>query len=360
MKVMSAAVISEKEIRMAPKKEKHRILGLDIIRMIAIICVFITHGIAYKGVININPLSIKWTLYMILRFLSMTCVPLFLLLTGYLNDKKEISSQYYKGIIPILISYLCISIIEIIGVAIYTGSTIDVLQSIIKILNFSVNSYAWYFEMYIGLFLFIPFLNILYHHLKTKQEKKILVGSLVFLTFIPQMVKSFKLGDMWLDITPDYWQIIYPITYFYIGKIIKEYQPKIELSKRILLFIVALAIPCIFCYCYSTETEYAWYIFNGFEALTNAFTAVSIFLIFYRFDKKIPVLEGIIKEISICSFEMYLFSSIWDKYLYSKYQFHLFLMVFIIIGLTYISSKAFTMIRDFMIKCVKNIRKTSR
>ena len=62
---------------------------------------------------------------------------------------------------------------------------------------------------------------------------------------------------------------------------------------------IALSIPCTFCYIYSTSTEYAWYIFNGFEAITNAFTAVAIFLMFYDFDKKLPVLGKIISEISI-------------------------------------------------------------
>lgn len=331
-----------------PKKERK--LGLDIIRMLAIFFVFITHSITLKGVINEDILSLKWTIYMIIRFLAMSSVPLFLLLTGYLNNKKEISSKYYKGIIPILISYVCISLFEIIAMAIFNNSGFDLKSSIVQILNFTANGYAWYFEMYIGLFLLIPFLNILYDNLLSKKEKIILVSSLAFLTFIPQIVKSFKFGDAWLDITPDYWQVIYPITYFYIGKIIKEFKPNLKLLNRLGLFISALLIPCTFCYMYSTETEYAWYIFNGFEAITNAFTAVAIFLMFYDFDKKIPVLGKIITEISLCSFEMYLFSSIWDKYLYGKYQYDMLIMVLLVAITTYISSKIFIIMRDFLIK----------
>lgn len=331
-------------------ERNQRVLGLDIIRMIAILFVFVTHSIAYKGVINVNQLSFKWTLYMILRFLSMTCVPLFLLLTGYLNSKKEISKKYYKGIIPILISYICISIFEIVATSIYTQTPIDIKTTIIQILNFTANSYAWYFEMYIGLFLIIPFLNILYDNLKSKREKYTLVISLVFLTFIPQIVKSFKIGDMWLDITPDYWQIIYPITYFYIGKLIKEFKPNLSIAKRIIFFMMALAIPCTFCYIFSTETQYAWYIFNGFEALTNAITAIAIFLMFYDFNKKTPVVNKVITEISICSFEMYLFSSIWDKFLYSKFQYNMIIMLGMVIITTYISAKIFILIRDIVLK----------
>lgn len=41
------------------KPLRERSLGLDIIRMFAIFFVFITHSIAYKGVLDINQLSFK-------------------------------------------------------------------------------------------------------------------------------------------------------------------------------------------------------------------------------------------------------------------------------------------------------------
>ena len=71
--------------------KKERSLGLDIIRTIAIFCVFTIHSIAYRDLLSSDTLSFKWTLFMILRFFAMSAVPLFLLLTGYLNNKKEVS-----------------------------------------------------------------------------------------------------------------------------------------------------------------------------------------------------------------------------------------------------------------------------
>ena len=220
--------------------KKERVLGLDIVRVLAIVFVFITHAINIRGVLNVNQLSFKWTIYMIFRFLAMTSVPLFLLLTGYLNNKKEISKKYYKGIVPLIFSYVVISIVEIIATAFYTHIStgapfsINIPLSIIQILNFSANGYAWYFEMYIGLFLLIPFLNILYDNLNDKKTKQVLIGSLAFLTFLPQVAQTFQACDMWLNITPDYWQITYPLTYFFIGKYIHEFKPNLKLWKRFL------------------------------------------------------------------------------------------------------------------------------
>lgn len=332
---------------------KKRILGLDIIRTIAILCVFITHFIAYRGVLNNNPLSFKWTIYMIIRFFAMSCVPLFLILTGYLNSKKEVSKKYYKGIIPLLFSYIVISILEIILTSIYTKTPIDISKAIVSILNFTANSYAWYFEMYIGLFLLVPFLNILYDNLKSKKEKITLLLSLAFLTFIPQIVKSFKVDGQFLDVVPDYWQIIYPITYFYLGKMIKELKPNLRLIDRISLLILALIIPCTFCYVFSIpEKTYAWFTFNGFEALTNAFTATAIFLMFYDIEKCNVVIDKIFAEVSVCSFEMYLVSSIVDKYLYSKYSYNIIIMVSLVLIITYVFSRIFITLRDLLLSKV--------
>lgn len=334
-------------------EKRERVLGLDILRTIAIFGVFITHFMSYRKALEIDVLSTKWTIYMIIRFLAMTSVPLFLLLTGYLNNKKEISKKYYKGIIPILISYVVISALELLARIFYLGEVIPFGECVMKILNFTANDYAWYFEMYIGLFLLIPFLNILYDNLKSKNEKFILVGSLAFLTLIPQVVKSFIGYEVWLNITPDYWQIIYPITYFYIGKLIKEFKPNLSIVNRILFLLIAILIPTSFCYIFTKlKGDYAWYMFNGFEALTNALTASAIFLMFYDFNKKIPIAKNIFTEISLCSFEMYLFSSIIDKYCYSKFDFSFPVMIIIVAVSTYIISRIFILIRDLFLKCL--------
>jgi len=153
-----------------------------------------------------------------------------------------------------------------------------------------------------------------------------------------------------LDITPDYWQIIYPITYFYIGKLIREFKPNLKFLYRILLFVGALAIPCTFCYIFSTSTEYAWYMFNGFEALPTALVAITVFLLFYDFKTKIPVIGKIITEISVCSFEMYLFSSIWDKYFYNNYIYNMIIMIPLVAITSYASAKCLIIVRDKILK----------
>ena len=98
--------VEEKKAPASEKKE--RLIGLDILRMLAIILVFLTHGLTYKGLLENNVFSREWGFYVILRFIALSCVPLFIMLTGFLNNKKELNWKHYKSIIPLLLSYVFI------------------------------------------------------------------------------------------------------------------------------------------------------------------------------------------------------------------------------------------------------------
>ncbi len=352
-------------------EKKERQIGLDIIRALAIIFVFMTHGIQYKGFLDGDVTSIKWAVVLFVRFMALSCVPLFILLTGFLNNKKEISKKYYKGIIPLLISYVVITFIELVGVNLVSFengalsfstdklSQINWPVGIVKLFNFTENSYAWYFEMYIGLFLLIPFLNILWDGLKNKKERIILIVTCAFLTLIPKTIEGFRYpwikGDDlagWLDVLPDFWKIAHPLAYFFIGKYIKEYKPNPKLLIKIMMVIISIAVPTLCCYYASQRTGgYAWYVCNGFGTITNAFVAYSLFVLFYTTKFKVPVLSQIITQISICSFEMYLFSSIFDKIFYNCFpQLNIALTVGCVLISTFICARIFITLRNLLFK----------
>ena len=317
-------------------EKKERQIGLDIIRALALLLVFITHGIQYKDVLAQDVTSFHWGAWLYIRFIALSCVPLFIILTGFLNNHTEINWKYYRKIIPLFLSYFLISFIELFGNNMYEItdgvlrfttekiSQINFPVEIVRIFNFTENSYAWYFEMYIGLFILIPFLNILWNNLKNKKERVVLLSTVAFLSLIPKVIESFRFewlnaSDLagWLDILPDYWKIVHPLAYFFIGKYIREYRPNPNVLIKIGAFILASLVPTVICYFVSQHNEaYAWYICNGFGTITNAFVATTIFIMFYTVKAKIPVLSQIITQISICSFEMYLFSSIFDKLYY--------------------------------------------
>jgi len=182
-----------------------RVFGLDLVRTIAILLVVIVH-VFMMNYFQIS--TIKGTSSFILLFIkniAMTCVPLFILLTGYLKYNKKLNKDHYKSIIKILITYFIIAIITVLFDIFYLNNNFNINKHILGIFNFTINPYSWYIEMYIGLFLLIPFLNLIYHNLKQKKHKQLLIIILLFLSSIPYTINNIKILNTNIDILPMYW-----------------------------------------------------------------------------------------------------------------------------------------------------------
>ena len=68
---------------------------LDLIRCFAIIFVISVHGLSYVGFYELSNPSITLFVCHLIRVIVIICVPLFLILTGYLSAEKEyILSEY--------------------------------------------------------------------------------------------------------------------------------------------------------------------------------------------------------------------------------------------------------------------------
>lgn len=115
-----------------------------------------------------------------MRTAFMICVPLFLLITGYLMNSKELNVKYYHGIIHTLQIYIVSTILCILFERYYLHNNLSIKYAVFSIFGGDI-AYSWYVEMYIGLFLLIPFLNILYHGLETQKRKQFLIVTLLFL-----------------------------------------------------------------------------------------------------------------------------------------------------------------------------------
>jgi len=145
-------------------KNSLKVLGLDLLRAIAIISVVSGHFFLNTrfGVTTFNTPSM--VLQGIVQYFTTSVgVPLFLMLTGYLNCRKKLEFSYYSRLQRVIVDYLFISIITYFVLNYSSGYSAGAL--IKGILSFHTINYAWYVEMYIGLFLLIPFLNVLWNEL---------------------------------------------------------------------------------------------------------------------------------------------------------------------------------------------------
>ena len=173
----------------------------------------------------------------------MICVPLFIILTGYLMSNKKWSGRYYLGIVKTLGIYLLASIVCIVYKITVLHQDITFSNALFSILDFTGANYSWYIEMYIGLFLLIPFINAMFRGLETRKARLALVLTLLSLSALPSIINIFNfdvvgwwaqpsLSVVYRSIVPDWWIMIYPLTYYCIGAYMNEYPIKYLIIQR--------------------------------------------------------------------------------------------------------------------------------
>ena len=300
-----------------------RLSGLDLIRFFAILFVLSVHFFLNNGFYETNIKGIEMFISIFFRWLFYIGVPLFMLLTGYLKRKDKLNKKYYKRILSILTSYIFISIICILFRKIYLSENIRILRMIISIFDFSACGYAWYVEMYIGLFLLIPFLNILYDSLNTKRKKQILILSLISMCSIYPIINYINIDGVKLEIIPDWWSKIYPFIYYFIGAYINEYKIEINKKKGIIIFILILLIETILSYIYNYNNKFSTDFLGGYNSLQTIVISTIFFLLLYKVNIKNKITLKIITNISKLSLDIYLFSYIIDLIIYKNLNLYL-------------------------------------
>ncbi len=221
------------------KTVKDRNLNLDLIRCAALLMVPIMHSLDHTGLYDQQLYGAANQFMIAVKTLFTTCIPLYVMLSGYLCNKKALSSRYYLGLIRILGIYLicgvaCLVFEQLSGIA--HRSPVEMLSALV---NFRCSDYAWYIMMYFGLFLMIPFLNMAYHGLKTQRQKLVLVATFFVLSILPSLLNLyFHLYSLW-------WTRLYPLCYYFTGAFLSEYMPKAKpgrLAAALLAFLAAYSV----------------------------------------------------------------------------------------------------------------------
>ena len=313
------------------KSLENRNTAMDIIRITAVFFVICIHFFLNSGFYGESTSGTNMYILFVLRTLSSVCIPMFLILTGYLMCKKMPSKKYYVGILKTLLIYLLASIACTLFKVYYLNTPINFGDFIISVLNFSAAPYSWYIELYIGLFLLIPFLNVMYCKLESKRKKQVLVLTFIVITVLPSIMNIFSVtsysswfnpnsGDVITKLVPAWWKEFYPVTYYITGCYLREYRLKIKTPVVAIFFVVCTVVFSTFNYyrSYGEFFEAGQYIaWNGFEPYL---LGVLFFILLSRIKaNKLPiVIRRVIYTISNASLGIYLISYIPDMIVYSQ------------------------------------------
>lgn len=288
-----------------------REVGLDLIRCVGLLFVNGVHAYLKNGFYGEPQIGAAVWVADCFRWLFFSCNGIFLLLTGYLKSGKKFDKYYFRSLLPILIGYGLTCMVTYPIRHFCLGEVLTVREWISNLFSFS--NYAWYLEMYIGLILISPIINLGLDQLKDDRSLWSVAGIMLLLTAVPTLTK--------FPIVPDYWVNMYPLTFYVIGAVIRKCKPAIRpwLGLCTLSVIVmGLAVASIL----STDDAFSKGFTQSNGGFWNTLVAVLLFLTLYRMSlpKK---LERTVAWLSQGCLEGYLLSLVLDRSLYALFpQWH--------------------------------------
>lgn len=338
---------------------KERKLNIDLLKCIAIVFVvgvhFFLHTNYYGQSFTFKSIFLSSFIWMIL----MTCVPLFIMTTGYLMKDKTYSEDYFIKLLPVIGIYALTA-------AVYTFFDMRVVNEeyLGKLFEniFSFSHYAWYVNLYIGLYMLIPFLNAGFNSLTSRKNQVVVLGILVLFTIVPptlSLLNNNEQNFMILPhIIPDYWKGLWPITYYLLGAFLASSKKKSSF-KELVFGIFILDILSVFGLAAISETTF------GIEYRVLPVFLLSSLIFYSVIHLKVSIknewLQRVVLFISKNTLPIYLLSVIGDYYWYPKMVekwgdfTNLFLRFPLIVIFLLIQAILMTFILNTLLKFIKTI-----
>ena len=299
-------------------QSRKRVPNIDYVKAFAAIAVIAVH---FRK--NVQPMipeeafGAKSSLFFAANYqLFISCVPLFLIVTGYLMTNKKVDKKHYMSIVQLYTLYLLASIATLFLFMFLHDQHFSVQEIIYKISAFKMVGYAWYVEMYIGLALLLPFMNIMFDQV-TKKQFTYLIGILLFMCSLPSFVNNAPfLTDVFY--LPNFWVQMYPILYYSIGSYIRRYDVVKMLRKQDIwlmgLFNVAITLFGV-AYNFHYANPYAGFTEGYYPSIVVVLQSVTLFLVLMR----IPFKENrLVTAVAKVTLPMYLMSYMVDKTVYAQ------------------------------------------
>ena len=295
---------------------KERKLNIDILKCIAIVFVVAVHFFLHTNYYGRSYTYKSIFLSSFIWMIFMTCVPIFIMTTGYLMKDKTYSKTYFIKLLPVIGIYcLAASIYTFFDVRVFN---IDYLGKLLVNI-FSFSHYAWYVNMYIGLYLMIPFLNAGFKSFNNRRSQAIALGVLVLLTVIPTTLSLFNNNEqkymILSHLIPDYWKGLWPITYYLVGVYIASFK-KMSNIKELVLVIIILDVLSVLGLSAISESSF------GIEYGVLPVFLLSSLIFYTVIQLKVVIknewLQRVILFISKNTLPIYLLSVIGDLYWYPK------------------------------------------
>ena len=286
---------------------KTRLSGPDLIRSIACFFVVGAHFYLNMGYYDAPMEGAKMFVMTAARWLFVTAVPLFFMLTGYFKKNKKMTRDHYMALIPLVIAYVVISLAKMILYNRLYGKIYGVREIFQNLGNYQI---AWYMGLYLCVFLLIPFLNSAWYSLTEKEQNVLLIT----LGFLCTIYPAFKY------VGPSYFTGIYPVLFYFLGITVRDREWRVN---RILLagvLVATILIEAFISVKFTSTGLFDWNLIQTADGTYGTFfisiCTICIFLLLYDVKINNRFICAVLSSISSVSFEIYLFAGAYDAIIY--------------------------------------------
>lgn len=278
--------------------------GADLFRILGLLFVNALHACLYNGFYSAPQDGFAIWAADSFRWLFYGCNAMFMLLTGYLKAHKPWNKNYYKGLVTVLIGYILTCVVSYPIRYFCIGEKDSLLIWAERFVTFS--NYAWYVEMYIGLILISPIINLALQKIESPRKLLFLAGSFVFVTTLHSATA--------IDLVPNYWSALYPVTLYVLGGVIRKLKPQFPAWPCLLATALTAMGLGVVSVCTATK-GFSTGFTQGYGGFWITVMVVALFLAVYRLNLGEKA-GKVLAWLSAGVFEGYILSRLLDVWVY--------------------------------------------
>ena len=278
--------------------------GVDLFRILGLLFVNGLHACLYNGFYSVPQTGADIWLATSFRWLFYGCNAMFMLLTGYLKSTKPWTKGYYRGLVTVLVGYVLTCIISYPVRYFLIGEKDGLSVWLERFFTFS--NYSWYVEMYIGLILFSPISNLALQQITDRRKLLILAGSCLFVTSMHSITA--------IDLIPNYWSAMYPVTLYILGAVIRKLQLKLPAWSCLLTAALTAMGLGLVSLC-TTDKGFSSGFTQGYGGFWVTLMVAALFLGIYHLQVSDRV-GKVLRWLSGGVFEGYILSRLFDVWVY--------------------------------------------
>lgn len=297
---------------------KKRVLYLDVLKCIAIICVCSYHFPWVSDMEYSQPLALGTAWRRFVFGLNCICVPLFFMVNGSLMFSKEHENKkWIQNMCYLIIQLLLWRCISILTIGLFqnvdlTGKGMRYLANAIFFGTFEgINlSHMWFIYALIIVYLLFPFIkNEIKQPLNKNNYICFFMGIMFFLCFFTKswitIVKIFPfLGGIELENIRSFlgFDGMYGpmLFYFILGGILYQHRTKLEKLSGwsiVVMFVVAAAMLYLKWYFESAAIECTYdNVFWGYDCVSGLVLSISVYLLIMKLEHKLILLPYKLKR----------------------------------------------------------------